>query len=221
MKLFFFFAAALCIAGVQAQVFSVSTDIRKIYNRTDANVNIFVNNFIENLDESANGALDLFVSSWTTFKSVFLGFISITSPTFANIVDKAINVTVEAFVADYSEFWLRNATNSSFRTARSAYAQILQQYINNFNSTNVGYKCWNASKPQVVKLLQNFVNSTNNQSQPILADFQNLTLSEYGKLAQNLTSYGLQVLKECPLLMFWKVSECRDNFVSVFDLFSD
>lgn len=149
MKLFFFLVTGLFVAGTSAQNNSISIDLQRIYNQTDARVDAFVNGFIKELGAAANDGLAVLNNFWTGLSSSLLKWFGVLSPAFASIIDRAINVTAQAFAIDYSAFWLRNATNTNFQNARNIYNAIFQQYIGSNSTAYDVYQCWNASRSQV------------------------------------------------------------------------
>lgn len=149
MKLFFFMVAGLLVAGASAQNISISIDLQRIYNQTDARVDAFVNGFIKDLGAAANNGLVVLNNFWNGLSSSLLNWFGVSSPAFASIINRAINVTTQAFANDYSAFWLRNAINSNFKNARAIYNDIFEQYIGSNSTAYDVYQCWNASRSQV------------------------------------------------------------------------
>ena len=149
MKLFFFLVAGLLVAGTSAQNVSISIDLQRIFNQTDARVDAFVNGFVKDVSAAANDGLSALNNFWTSLSSSLLKWFGISSPAFASIIERAINVTAQAFGSNYSAFWLRNATNANFQNARTIYNAIFQQYIGSNSTANDVYQCWNASRSQV------------------------------------------------------------------------
>ena len=215
MKLFFFLVAAFLVAGTSAQNNSISGDLQRIFNRTDAQVDAFVTDFVNDLRGAANNGLSLLSNFWNGVRSGLLEWFGVTSPAFVSLVDRALNVTVQTFAIDYSASWLRNVTITNFQDARALYNEIFQQYIGTNSTAYNVYQCWNASRSQVAQVLGTFINSTFTLSRPSIAEFRNVTTREFNTVMANFTSYRLQVIRQCPVYLIFRVAACRNQFVNL------
>ena len=215
MKLFFFLIAAVLVAGTSAQNNSISVDLQRIFNRTDAQVDAFVNSFVKDLRGAANDASTLLSNFWNTARSNLLEWYSVWSPVYSSLVDRALNMTMQAFSIDYSAVSLGNATITSFQNARALYSEIFQQYIGTNSTAYNVYQCWNASRSQVTQVLGTFINSTFTLSRPTIVEFRNVTTREFNTVMANFTSYRLQAIRQCPLYLIFKVLSCRNQYVNL------
>lgn len=215
MKVFLFLFAAFFIGSSAAQSNeTISVEVERFLNASEAAVNAVVNVFVHDIQFKVEIASNVTNAAWRIFRPILTALVDSTnSRNFISQVEAALNATAQAFLSDFSGGSLRDRISTFFDTATVQLVAQVQDIAGALQNASIdAYQCWNASKAEVETALNTFVETTRNQTQPILENYANAVESALEKVIGNFSTYQIGITASC----WWPFTavRCRINYVS-------
>jgi hypothetical protein len=219
MKFFGFFVAVLMIIGsasAQTNYSTIPSELERLFNVSDVDVNNLINNVVSRIQGRFDRSINRTVGAYKIFRPFVTSLLTaLQSSPLLTAVDAGINATVSTYITEFNDRALRNRTVLFTTSARSNYSSEIRQFARSlFNASSAVYQCWNASKDKIEVAVDTFVDTTFNETLPLLQTSDSTVDNALEKVLTNFTTLQVQSVTSCLQLNIFTIPKCRFDFVS-------